>query len=73
MDYFRHVPPHNLRDLGPVSPNLSDAQIPLTRLLSKHFSTAVKLCLKKHLTDFLLFYTIVFTLISFKYYKNKQA
>ena len=28
MDYFRHLPPHNLGYLGPVSSNLSDAQIP---------------------------------------------
>ena len=28
MDYFRHVHPHDLEYLGPVFPNLSDAQIP---------------------------------------------
>ena len=28
MDYFRHVPPHDLGYLGPISPNLPDAQIP---------------------------------------------
>ena len=28
MDYFRHVHPHDLGYLGPVSPNLPDAQIP---------------------------------------------
>ena len=38
MNYFRHVYPHDLRYLGPVSPNLDDVQIPyrsynLTQLL----------------------------------------
>ena len=28
MDYFRHVHPHDLGYLGPVFPNLPDAQTP---------------------------------------------